>query len=420
LAAIIIATSLFYRSGAVMEYYEEVLKSYTIDADVLDIILKYSFLLVLVAFLMLVWIFNVLGNFFRIIFFALFPKNKDREPTLKKTYSELHKIKYQQTLSVANGGKLNLSIFEASSDQSATFQEYEMSLPEVAHAYSKFIETMADKYRFIIAIDEMDKIEDPLQAQAFLNDLKNILNLESCFYLVSVSENAMSAFELRGLPFRDAFDSTFDEVIHLTYIDLKQTKEIISRRLIGFPEPFLQLAYALSGGLPRDLIRATRKMVMSVSENNSAQQLSDVSNMLLREDLINKINAVRHQVQEKGLNIKAGSYMRALDVLETNIEIDNLNRQGKSLVKSARGFIQKDGLVEIQSLIYNLGIYMLYISTLLAFFAQVRTEDDFKLAADSHLDQLVTARQRIGLSSDYALVLVNQFRKTFRMPVVRV
>jgi len=470
----ILLAIVYYHGGMVLNYYMETLKDYNIAPETVDIIIKYNLFAFLAALLFLSLIFNLLGKVFGSLLSFWSPEVSVsvNRSILIKVYSELQKIKYQQTLTDAKGGKLNFSILEASSDQSSTFQEYEMSLPEVTNAYRKFIKEMTGSYRFIIAIDEMDKIEDSLQAQAFLNDLKNILNLENCFYLVSVSENAMSAFELRGLPFRDAFDSTFDEVVHLSYIDLKQAREIISRRLIGFPEPFLQLAYALSGGLPRDLIRVTRKMVMPVTEsdlsrlsdkiarkdnlfirvdltsqNVLSQTLRDIANSLLqenmlfreeltsqnvpsltlrdvaysllREDIVNKINAARYQVQDKGLNIKAGSYMVALDMLETNISVENLNKQGKGLVKSARGFTQKNGLVEIQTLLYNLGIYMIYISTLLALFTQSRTQDDFKLAADNHLDQLVTARQRIGLSSDYALILVNQFRKTFRMPVVK-
>ena len=36
-----------------------------------------------------------------------------------------------------------------------------------------------------------------------------------CYYLISVSDDALAAYEMRGLPVRDAFDSAFDEVIHV-------------------------------------------------------------------------------------------------------------------------------------------------------------------------------------------------------------
>ena len=39
-------------------------------------------------------------------------------------------------------------------------------------------------------------------AQQFLNEIKVLFGIEHCFYLLSVSESAMSSFERPGLPFR--------------------------------------------------------------------------------------------------------------------------------------------------------------------------------------------------------------------------
>ena len=39
-----------------------------------------------------------------------------------------------------------------------------------------------------------------------------LFGIDHCFYLVSVSQDAMSSFERRGIPFRDTFDSALDDI----------------------------------------------------------------------------------------------------------------------------------------------------------------------------------------------------------------
>ena len=59
---------------------------------------------------------------------------------------------------------------------------------------------------FLIGIDELDKLT-PDQARTFLNGAKAFFGIPGASFVVSVSEDAMSDFERRRLPIRDAFDS---------------------------------------------------------------------------------------------------------------------------------------------------------------------------------------------------------------------
>ena len=97
----------------------------------------------------------------------------------------------------------------------------------------------------------VDKISGAKQAQRFVNELKAILGVPHCYYLISVSDDALAAYEMRGLPVRDAFDSAFDEVIHVRYLDLEGSRQLLKKRVIGMPDPFVCLCRCLSGGLPR-------------------------------------------------------------------------------------------------------------------------------------------------------------------------
>jgi hypothetical protein len=110
-------------------------------------------------------------------------------------------------------------------------------------------------HRIFIGVDELDKIGSPDQAEQFLNEIKGIFGVPYLYFVVSVSDDALTAFERRGLPLRDAFDSSFDEIIHVDPLDYAESRRLLYRRVIGLSEPYVALCHCLAGGLPRDLIR---------------------------------------------------------------------------------------------------------------------------------------------------------------------
>jgi len=77
---------------------------------------------------------------------------------------------------------------------------------------------MAESRQVVIGIDELDKIQSAEEAVQFVDDIKSIFGIPGCFFLISISDDALADFERRGLPFRNAFDSAFDEVIALNYL----------------------------------------------------------------------------------------------------------------------------------------------------------------------------------------------------------
>lgn len=112
-----------------------------------------------------------------------------------------------------------------------------MSLPDIVSSLKSFLSKIAQERRVIVAIDELDKVDSDVKAGQFLNDLKGIFGVPECFYLVSVSEEALSNFELRGLPFRDAFDSAFDEVAHFRYLSYAKAGRCWSEGWSDCPRP---------------------------------------------------------------------------------------------------------------------------------------------------------------------------------------
>ncbi|MEA5365439.1 hypothetical protein VA596_38350 [Amycolatopsis sp., V23-08] len=71
----------------------------------------------------------------------------------------------------------------------------------------------------------------------------------------------LDSFERRGLAGRDAFDSSFDTVIHTRRLTLDESLDVIRARATGFPPIVAMLCHAWSGGLARDLLRSARAAV---------------------------------------------------------------------------------------------------------------------------------------------------------------
>jgi hypothetical protein len=122
-----------------------------------------------------------------------------------------------------------------------------------------------------------------------------------CYYLVSVSEDAAAGFERRGAPFRDVFDSSFDDVISLRPLDLVSARRILHGLLLGWTEPFIGLCFVLSGGLPRDLWRVAHELVAQRDANNEIE-LGQAVLALCRREGEARLRAVRHELTRDPLN----------------------------------------------------------------------------------------------------------------------
>ena len=132
---------------------------------------------------------------------------------------------------------------QAGASGSTEISEEQLSLPDVVGLLKEFLEVVSSKRRVLIGIDELDKMDDET-ARRFLNEIKVVFRVPRCFFLVSISEDAMSSFERRGLPFRDVFDSSFDDVLHVPNLELSSSRALLDRRVVDlaplkpFTEPF--------------------------------------------------------------------------------------------------------------------------------------------------------------------------------------
>lgn len=337
-------------------------------------------------------------------------------------------LTYQQTFAQGWSGAVKLPVgLEGGLSSTTTMTDRPMSYPEVVARLNDFLKQASVSRRILIGIDEMDKIESDELANQFLNDLKAVFGLENCFWLVSVSQNAMSAFERRGLPFRDVFDSSFDVIVEVDYLDLAASKRLLHRRAIGMTVPFLCLCHCLSGGLPRDLIRIARELLEHSRTSQAGPKLTGLTHALITSDMDRKLRAIAIAAAGVGLEPQTGHFLDTIQVIRAAITSDTLLAACRTLAQDARDDSpgvdgDAEARLKLARLRLELATYYYYCATLMQFFNADLTEKRLKAAedaaGDTSIDQLARARQAFAISPQVTWSMSSAFRRAYGMDVL--
>jgi hypothetical protein len=262
--------------------------------------------------------------------------------------ARLKRLHFQRTDSRSQGGAivgpLGTGLSVGTTQQ---FVEQTMTLPELIDDYRDFVERVvaaleqdwrdqrqqqeqrkrknrqrtqpftdladaADAIRLVIGIDAIDQIDDPGEACKFLNDLSSVFGTPRCVYLVSVSPDALAAADPRMVPLKTSSGGIFDEMVWVDPLSLSDACELLDRRVTGFPAGFIALAYVLSGGLPRELLRIGR----AIATAKDAQTAESEPDRPVRVALA---DAARHVVEQeiKALKHRTLASAASLDVSAT-------------------------------------------------------------------------------------------------------
>jgi hypothetical protein len=199
-------------------------------------------------------------------------RGRDSGRTLVVTARKhLSRVRYLQTsTSGLSGGLSLLGRISTQVSRSVSHAEQPLSYPEVVAEFRNFAASVAADVhrrgdRAFIGVDELDKIGSAEQAERFLNEVKGIFGIPHLYFMVSVSDDALNAFERRGLPLRDAFDSSFDEILRVEPLSYFESRRLLYRRVIGLTEPYVAFCHCLAGGLARDVIRAARQVARNAA-----------------------------------------------------------------------------------------------------------------------------------------------------------
>jgi hypothetical protein len=352
----------------------------------------------------------------------------------------LRRIQFQQTFSAGWSGGLKVpGVFgspvavEAGVTRGRSATELVQTVPEIVHEFREFVESISSdssgqKGRVIIGIDEVDKIESDERARAFLNDIKVIFGIPHCYYLVSLSEDALASFERRGMPLRDVFDSAFDEIVRVHYLRLADAKSLLYRRVVGLPVPFACLCYCLSGGLPRDLIRSARTMI-DFAQTLGLKSLAVLTSALVRTELQRKTDAIVAAVKRVQLEPEVSQMLRWSTVL-TATSTEGLLRQCipsitvQTPVSAAK--LSDEEVAARRSVVRlatELAVFAYYCATLLELFNDKldRNRLQWAEAAASEprsLDRLAECRQTFAINTPLAWERLSEFRNAWGMQVL--
>lgn len=170
-----------------------------------------------------------------------------------------------------------------------TLTERTLTLPTLNNRFIEYVTEVSDLFnrKIIIAIDELDKIDDVEVVKHILQEVKGALFVKNTYYLISISEDAARSFEHRLSSGRDIIESTFDKLIKIGRLECKQAWPIIGRRLnIGDIsqghdsvsganlditvwkriEANTVAIALLAGGIPREIIRNFREIILNYQD----------------------------------------------------------------------------------------------------------------------------------------------------------
>jgi hypothetical protein len=367
------------------------------------------------------------------LFIESFAKTTSRRPKKISTslfYNaswRLDEIKFQQSLTTGWSGSLkmpeSIQLIESNSQYSHTKSRNPLTLPEIVSEYRDFLSLVSQKYKVLIGIDELDKITESEMAQQFLNETKAIFGIPNCFYLVSVSDNALSNFQRRGIAFRDEFDTSFDDVLFLETPDINYTSELLKRRVIGLPLPYVYFCYVLSGGLPRDIIRSCREIFDYAQSQAGEVSLESVSRYTVMADLHSKIRAITIAANENLVEPETSALFDAI----SRIDFDSpavwlqIIRQLDDSIENDNASLSESKL-KMGKLIQELAAYLLFSATIIEYFGKMSQEMNIHPMGNGDLKQLeqfARAKQLITSSPIYSRAIIMSFRKHFRLSLPR-
>ncbi len=350
----------------------------------------------------------------------------------------LRELRYQSTYTTGWSGMLTTAVARAGVTASTETADRQRALPDFVAGFRSLVsavhgmQTRQRRIRLFIGIDELDKIASDDDAQRFVNEIKAIFGVDGCFYLVSVSENAMSSFERRGLPFRDAFDSAFDEVVRFDRFTFDLSRELLKRRAV-LPLPYTALCHCVSGGLPRDLIRTARTLFRLNTSPGTTDTVDALALALVVEDVRAKTAAMSVDLARIDAEPEATRFGYLLQQTEQWLEqvpATTAAAAGEALLKQCRGFWAdaaqwprtraSDGAARAaRSRLAALGLeataYHYFAATLLDFFCSYSTDNHLRTAArvnagPASIENLARARLLFANGPLVAWELISEFR----------
>jgi hypothetical protein len=339
-------------------------------------------------------------------------------------------LRYQESRTSARSGMLKASIgLEVGGSTSRQRTEQIRTYPELVSDFRDFLDFLALRLRsrargpagrIVICIDELDKIATAEQAEQFINDIKTVFGVEGCFFLVAVSEDALTSFARRALAVRTTFDSAFDNVIQVRRFLLADTRRLLVQRVLRLPEPFVWLCHGLSGGLPRDINRTVRLMY-DIRLVHRTDTFDRIAGELILRDVETVTQGQILRVSGR-VNAESGAVLRWLAATrQLPLDSAQLLKHSREVPSMTAAPLAHDetNLIELRLLVDQFRIYLYYTAVLVRCFCEqskavieaLRHIDD---DASSPVQHLADARVNLSVEPALARSAIDAFQSHLR------
>ncbi|MHC1563456.1 hypothetical protein ACR9E3_31255 [Actinomycetospora sp. C-140] len=173
----------------------------------------------------------------------------------------LERLRYSETISATKEGSLTVGKAGYKRSNQRSLNALPLTESDLVDEFRTLASGLEDVgYRICVCIDEMDKLEEGTPTENFLNSVKQLFVIRSCSFLVSVSSSAWTRFVRRGVELRDAFDSSLDTIESVSPMEYLEVRSLLRHRGESITDMQALLCYVLSGGLPREALRAGRSL----------------------------------------------------------------------------------------------------------------------------------------------------------------
>jgi predicted transcriptional regulator len=340
----------------------------------------------------------------------------------KLSYTTSYSADSSATLKAGSTSSIPLGL-EAKQGRGTTVQPSAVTYPEIVHRLRTLLAATAELYELVIGIDELDKMRNASDVEAFLNEVKTIFDIPGCYFLVSVSEDAAAGFERRGVTFRDVFDSSFDDVLTLPFLTFAESRELLYSAAGRWTTPLVMLCHVMSGGLPRDLLRMARQVVELAEQDGGIIDVAVAARHLVWQDLSNRCHAVRHELRKLGSSAARDLYSRVpvwpsdcLDPALLHEEMERLRIVDNSGSERAQTADPDPDAVAVDAFADELAAAHFFGAQLLAFLSAY-TMERMKGAEAGQVDALADARRDLGLDPGLATSRIAEFGRLGLAPV---
>ncbi|OMI91379.1 hypothetical protein BSZ07_00280 [Streptomyces sp. M1013] len=328
----------------------------------------------------------------------------------------------------ASGRAFTLGFGRTSGRSSRTF-----TYPELVWEFRSLLSRISaierkDNWKVFIGIDELDRLGSSEQTRAFLAEIKAIFDIPRVYFVLSVSEDIGGAFIRRGLPTRDVTDSSLEDVLLIEARTLNESRQLLQTRVPGFTDPFVALVHALSGGLPRDLIRYTRK-VTEIHRRTDQPGLAALARDLLWEETAQALSGFRALLAHHDDSVASAQTVHDLHTLIALIRDADSSRANPELEQRILQLAHAVHPPHAEDVAFagepahhweEFSCYLYFIGTLLEVFAR-RNLAARKAAytgpgkASADLQCLAEARLEMTLSPHSARKILEQFREQWAL-----